>query len=111
MKIAHLLDRSPQELSGGEQQMVCISAVAALRPNLIVLDEPFANLDGENVVRIRKALAGLRKRGAGVLVCEHRLARTAPDAGRMVVLSQGRKVLDGPPAELLPDVRVPGFPG
>ena len=100
MEIAHLLSRSPHHLSGGEQQMVCISAVATLRPEMIVLDEPYANLDGENVARIRAALSRLLKDGTGVVVCEHRLGRTAPDADRMIVMDRGRKVLDGPPDEL-----------
>jgi energy-coupling factor transporter ATP-binding protein EcfA2 len=101
MDIVHLLSRSPHRLSGGEQQMVCISAIAALRPKMIVLDEPYANLDGENVTRIRKTLSGFREKGTGVVVCEHRLGYTAPDAERMIVMETGRKVLDGPPTEVL----------
>ncbi|AOY58702.1 MULTISPECIES: ABC transporter ATP-binding protein [Desulfococcus] len=99
--IGHLLSRAPHQLSGGEQQMVCISAVAALKPKMIVLDEPFANLDGENVARIRKTLVRLGEKGTGVMVCEHRLGYAGYDAARMVVLADGRKVLDGPAKAVL----------
>ena len=101
MDILHLLSRSPHQLSGGEQQMVCIAAIAALNPKMIVLDEPCANLDGENVMRIRKTLSGLRKKGSGIVVCEHRLGYTAPGADRMMVMDGGRKVLEGPPSDVL----------
>ncbi len=101
MDIAHLFSRSPDRLSGGEQQMVAIAAIAALRPKMIVLDEPFANLDGENIRRIQEALSALRKKGTGVIVCEHRLGAAAAGAGRMIVVDAGRKVLDGPPADVL----------
>ncbi|WP_373499654.1 ABC transporter ATP-binding protein [Desulfococcus sp.] len=101
MEIAHLLDRSPHRLSGGEQQMVSLSAIAALRPKMIVLDEPYANLDGENARRLRKTLSRLWGRGTGILVCEHRLAHTAADADRMIVMEGGRKVLEGPPEAVL----------
>lgn len=101
MEIAHLLDRSPHRLSGGEQQMVSLSAIAALRPKMIVLDEPYANLDAENAQRLRRTLSGLRAKGTGILVCEHRLGQTAADADRMIVMEDGRKVLEGPPLEVL----------
>ncbi len=101
MEIVHLLDRSPHSLSGGEQQMVCLSAIAALRPRMIVLDEPFANLDSDNAMRFRRTLTHLRRAGMGVLVCEHRLGHAADDAGRMVILDRGRKIMDGPPAEVM----------
>jgi len=99
--IEHLLSRAPHHLSGGEQQMICISAVAALKPKMIVLDEPFANLDGDNVARIRKTLVRLGEKGTGVMVCEHRLGYAGYDAARMVVLADGRKVLDGPAKAVL----------
>ncbi len=103
VRIGHLLPRSPHELSGGEQQLVSIAAILALQPQIIVLDEPYANLDPSNVSRVRTVLAEIHRRGTGIIISEHRLPLTASDAQRIVVLHNGRVVLDGPPGEVLRD--------
>jgi len=101
VNISDLLNRNPHELSGGEQQLVSIAAILALAPKLIVLDEPYANLDPVNVRRIRELLKQIHRQGMGVVISEHRLRYTVADAQRMVVLHEGRVVLDGPPQEVL----------
>ena len=99
--ITDFLQRNPHELSGGEQQLVAIAAILSLHPQILVLDEPYANLDPVNVRRVRAALKSIRKQGIGVIVCEHRLPLTVSDAGRMLVLNNGGIELDGPPDALL----------
>jgi energy-coupling factor transporter ATP-binding protein EcfA2 len=99
--IGHLWERNPHYLSGGEQQLVAIAAAFALRPKLIVLDEPYASLDPAGVRRVRAALRQIHQGGTAVVVAEHRLQHVVADAGRMVVLDQGEMVLDGPPREVL----------
>jgi len=101
VKIAHLLGQSPQQLSGGEKQLVAIAAVLALKPRLIVLDEPYANLDPAGVRRIRRTLAAVHRQSISVLISEHRLACSVPDAARMLVLHAGRVVLEGSPQQVL----------
>ena len=101
MGIEALLERHPQNLSGGEQQLVAVAAVVALRPRLLILDEPFANLDPANVARLRRVLAAVRGNGCGLVVCEHRLGLTAPDADRMAVVAGGRIAAEGVPAVVL----------
>ena len=102
--IAHLLERSPHQLSGGEQQLTAMAAVLALHPQVIVLDEPYASLDPLNVRRVRKVLRrihqGLEDPPA-IVIAEHRLGHVVPDADRMVVLHQGRVAVDGPPRQVL----------
>lgn len=104
MEIANLLDRSPHSLSGGEQQLVCIASILALQPSLIVLDEPYANLDPRNVHRVRKTLRTIHRKGTGVIVCEHRLPYTVPDVERMIVLRSGTIAADGKPSDLLEEL-------
>ena len=99
--IEALLQRHPQNLSGGEQQLVAVAAVVALHPRLLILDEPFANLDPANVARLRRVLAAVRGSGCGLAVCEHRLGLTAPDADQMAVVAGGRVAVEGPPAAVL----------
>ncbi|MDP1993314.1 MAG: ABC transporter ATP-binding protein, partial [Syntrophales bacterium] len=101
LNLSALLERNPQELSGGEQQLVAIAAVLAIAPQLLVLDEPYANLDPVSVRRVRAALKAIHQKGMGVVISEHRLPYTVPDVQRMVALHRGRIVLDGAPERLL----------
>jgi energy-coupling factor transport system ATP-binding protein len=103
---AHLRHRVVRRLSGGEQQRVAIASILAMRPTLLVLDEPTANLDAEGVRAIVATLARLRDEfGVTLLVIEHRLAPFLPHADRLVWLAKGRLVADGPAAETLAQVR------
>jgi energy-coupling factor transport system ATP-binding protein len=101
LNLSGLLERNPQELSGGEQQLTAIAAMLALAPQLLVLDEPYANLDPVSVRRVRAALRAIHQKGMGVVISEHRLPYTMPDVRRMVALHRGRIVLDGVPEQLL----------
>ena len=101
LNLSELLERNPQELSGGEQQLAAIAAMLAIAPRLLVLDEPYANLDPFSVRRVRAALKMIHQKGMGVVISEHRLPYTVPDVQRMVALHQGRIVLDGAPAQML----------
>jgi len=99
--IGALRRRPPRDLSGGEKHLVLIAALLALRPRVLVLDEPFANLDPANVRRIKGLLRHLHAEGCGIVVCEHRLSRAVPDATRMVVIHRGRVAADGAPGSIL----------
>lgn len=92
-----LLDADPQALSGGEQQLVAIAAILALEPSILVLDEPFANLDTVHQERVRKAIRDIHAAGTGIVVCEHRLAPVLPDIRRLAVLRAGEICYDDPP--------------
>ena len=99
---AHLRHRPVRRLSGGEQQRVVIAAVLAMRPAILILDEPTANLDAEGVGRIVQTLVRLHRRfQITIVVVEHRLDPFLPHADRLVWLAEGRVVADGPPAETL----------
>ncbi len=99
--ITHLLHREPHQLSGGEQRLVTIAAVLALRPEVLVLDEPYASLDPANVARVREALSETHRRGTAVVLTEHRLENAVADVERMVVLHRGRVALEGMPQDVL----------
>jgi energy-coupling factor transport system ATP-binding protein len=100
--IEHLRWRSVRALSGGERQKVAIAAVLALRPPVLVLDEPTANLDRCGVEQITSTLARLHQReGLTVILIEHRLGAVVPLATRAVWMEAGRVVADGAPAAVL----------
>ncbi|MFF5082348.1 ABC transporter ATP-binding protein [Actinoplanes sp. NPDC000266] len=110
--------RSTAALSGGEAQRLALAGVLALRPRLLLLDEPTANLDPDGAVLVREAIAALRL-DASMIIVEHRVAEALPLVDRVVVLEPGGGVrADGAPevvfaayGDRLADegVWVPGF--
>jgi energy-coupling factor transport system ATP-binding protein len=96
--------RSPAKLSGGQQQRVAIAAALAMRPRVLVLDEPTASLDVPGTRHLMSALADLHQQhGITIILTEHRLAEAARLAGRVILMEAGRIVADGEPTQVLND--------
>jgi energy-coupling factor transporter ATP-binding protein EcfA2 len=96
LNLQHLKDRSPFELSGGQQQKVAIASVLAMRPEIILLDEPTSFLDPLSALHLFETIDYVRKKlGLTVLIVEHRVDLAAARATRVVLLSGGRVVYDG----------------
>lgn len=106
LRIESLADRDPARLSGGQQQLVAIAGLLALRPAHLVLDEPTAQLDPAGTAMVATALASLATNGASILVAEQKTDLLAGICSRVVVLDAGRVVLDGLAAEILADPRL-----
>ena len=94
--------RDPFTLSGGEQRRLSIAAMLALRPSLLILDEPFSSLDFEGVQSVLSVLLDLYAEGCGIAVITHDLGKLAAHADRIVLLDRGRVHADGNPADVLP---------
>ena len=99
--LAPLLSRPTHSLSGGEKQRVVLGAILALRPRLLLLDEPFTHLDPEGAEMLRTVLRTIQKEGVAIIVVEHRLHEVIADFDRLVVLCHGQIVADGPPRQVL----------
>jgi energy-coupling factor transport system ATP-binding protein len=87
----HLAERAVAELSGGELQRVCLASAVALRPQLLLLDEPTSQLDPGAADAFLAYVAGL---GIAVLVTDHRPRRVLEHADRVLFLDGGRVLLD-----------------
>jgi iron(III) transport system ATP-binding protein len=99
--LEELGDRYPAELSGGQQQRVAIARALAPRPNVVLLDEPFANLDAVLRARMRTEVASiLRAAGATVVLVTHDQEEALSLADRVAVLNWGRVVQVGSPDEV-----------
>ncbi|MEV7606589.1 ABC transporter ATP-binding protein [Paenarthrobacter sp. NPDC089322] len=112
------LDHPTAALSGGQKQRLALAGILAMRPGLILLDEPTANLDPAGVLEVRDAVRRcLDKTGATLVVVEHRVAVWKDLVDRIVVLQPGRAatpstgagtpgvLLDGPPEQVLSEAR------
>jgi energy-coupling factor transport system ATP-binding protein len=94
-------DRSTAALSGGEQQRLALAGALALRPDVLLLDEPTANLDPAGADLVRGALREALDAGTTVVLVEHRVAEALPLVDRVVVLEPGGGIrADGPPDEV-----------
>lgn len=93
--------RSPYSLSVGERKRLAIAAVVSYNPDVLVLDEPTAGQDFFNKSKISKLIFRLKKQGKGVVVVTHDLEFAAQVSDRVVLMAEGRVILEGPAAEVL----------
>ncbi|MCC0177272.1 ABC transporter ATP-binding protein [Waterburya agarophytonicola K14] len=96
--VTHLADRISHQLSGGEKCMVAIAAVLAMLPQVVLYDEPSANLD----LRARRRLIKfLQASHETIIVSSHDLELIIEVCDRVVLLNQGRIIADGIPEEIM----------
>ncbi len=91
--------RHPHTLSGGEKRCLAIAGVLAMRPKVLLLDEPFANLDWPATQQILLQLIDLHRQGATLVVATHDIEKVIAHADRLIVLNKGAIALDGEPLE------------
>ncbi|MBK8020998.1 MAG: cobalt ECF transporter T component CbiQ [Chloroflexi bacterium] len=99
----HLIDRAPHHLSGGEKRMVSIAGVLAMKPGLVLYDEPDANLD----MRARRRLIHFLQHAPHTLiVASHDLEMILEVCDRVILLDGGQIIADGPPSDIMADVEL-----
>jgi energy-coupling factor transporter ATP-binding protein EcfA2 len=106
LRIGDLESRDPTRLSGGQMQLVAIAGLLAMRPGHLVLDEPTAELDPAGSALVGDAIRRLAGEGRPILIAEQRTDLLAQLCDRVVLLGEGRVVLEGPAAEVLADPRL-----
>ena len=93
-----LFEKSPLEISGGQKRRVAIAGVIAMRPSVLILDEPTAGLDPEGCQSILKNISDYRKAtGATIILVSHSMEDIARIAERLIVFEGGHVVMDGSP--------------
>jgi energy-coupling factor transporter ATP-binding protein EcfA2 len=102
--LSALRQRKPFNLSGGQKQRLAIAAVLAMKPRLLVLDEPTASLDVEGTNQVMETLRDLNQRlGITIVLIEHRLAEVAQLARRTIIMGAGTILIDAATQEILAD--------
>ncbi len=105
--IKELANRSPFALSGGQQQRVAIASILAMRPKVLVLDEPTSQLDPRSTEDVFAALRALVRKGkTTVILAEHKLEWLAAFADRVIALNHGHIEMDGAPEKILASPRM-----
>ena len=96
-----LFEKSPLELSGGQKRRVAIAGVIAMRPSVLILDEPTAGLDPGGCQQILQNICEYReKSGSTVILVSHSMDDVARIADRLVVFSKGSSLMEGTPEEV-----------
>ena len=96
-----LFERSPLELSGGQKRRIAIAGVIAMRPEVLILDEPTAGLDPAGRTQILDNIFRYReKSGATVMIVSHSMDDVARFAERIIVFHEGTVTMDGTPPEV-----------
>ena len=85
----------PQTLSGGELRKCAIAGILAMDPDVILLDEPFANLDYPSTLAVIRALAGLHERGYTIIAVSHEAEKFLAETDTLIILEGGRVVASG----------------
>ncbi|MFD1632813.1 energy-coupling factor ABC transporter ATP-binding protein (plasmid) [Haloplanus ruber] len=100
---AHLEDRVPHYLSGGEKRLVGLAGVLVLEPSVVVLDEPLAGLDPERSRLVADRIRQIHEEGISVVLSTHDLEFAAEVADRVCVMADGNVVGNGTPREVFYD--------
>lgn len=101
LHIGHLADKVPHYLSGGEVKKVALAGVLAVKPDLLILDEPFAELDTQAVRELVAVLKNVRREsGIAVVFTSHQLEPVAMLADTVYVLNEGHVSAQGAPLEV-----------
>ncbi|MCD1293450.1 hypothetical protein CUJ83_00360 [Methanocella sp. CWC-04] len=101
VSIEHLRDRPVDDLSGGEKQRVAIASAMAMRPQILVMDEPTSEIDPAGAFSLIKTLKDLNEiHGITVILVEHRIERLLDVMKRLIVMNEGRIIFDGHPKDV-----------
>ncbi len=107
--ISHLADSKAYTLSGGERRRLEIARALTLSPKFILLDEPFAGIDPLAVQDIQGIISLLKSKGIGILITDHNVRETLAITDRAYIISEGKIIEAGTPAEITESPRVREF--
>ena len=102
-------NQQPHTLSGGQKRKLAVAGVLAMKPKIIIFDEPFTGLDYPGVLQVLKQIVSLHKNGHTIILVTHELEKTLAHADRLIIMEKGRIVRDGDPSQLINEVELYGM--
>lgn len=106
--LGHLSGRHPMTLSGGERRRLALASILAMEPELLLLDEPFMELDFPGVRDLLRILLEIHASGQGICIITHDVGKILAHADRLVLMNDGKITAAGPPGDLLPILEING---
>ena len=89
LDIANYRNRNPFQLSGGQMQRMAIASIIAMRPKVIVFDEPTSQLDPQGSEEVFRAIQTLSKEGMTILIVEHKIEKLARYCDKIILMHDG----------------------
>ena len=102
--LSNVATHNPYTLSGGQKRKLAVAGVLAMKPEIIIFDEPFTGLDYLGVVQVLQQLIKLHETGHTIILITHELEKVLAHASRLIVMHQGKLVADGIPEEAIETV-------
>lgn len=93
--------RNPYQLSGGQQQRIALASILIMNQEILVIDEPTSQLDPQSTDDIFEIIQLMKKMGRTIILVEHKMEQIAQYSDRIIVLDEGKIVLEGTPREVL----------
>lgn len=106
--LEQLADQRPHRLSGGEKRRLAIAGILAMEPQVLVLDEPFANLDYSGMIQVLSQIVQLHQAGKTIILSTHDLDKTMGHASRLILMKNGSIIKDGLFEKVIRDVECVG---
>ncbi|MCI9124448.1 MAG: ABC transporter ATP-binding protein [Eubacterium sp.] len=96
-----MASQNPHSLSGGQKRKLAVAGVLAMKPDILMFDEPFTGLDYPGVVQVLRQLTALHQAGHTIILVTHELEKVLAHADRLVIIHKGQLVEDGRPQEVI----------
>lgn len=102
-------NQRPHTLSGGQKRKLAVAGILAMRPQIIVFDEPFTGLDYPGVLQVLKQIVRLHEKGHTIILVTHELEKALAHADRLIIMDKGRVVRDDSPSRVINEVELYGI--
>lgn len=106
LKIEYLKDKKPMELSGGQKQRIALASILVMEPDILIIDEPTSQLDPQGTEEVFETIKLMKEIGKTIILVEHKVELIAEYSDQIIVMHNGKKVMDGKAKEILSDEKV-----
>jgi biotin transport system ATP-binding protein len=107
--LSALANLQPHALSGGQKRKLAVAGVLAMKPKVIIFDEPFTGLDYPGGLQVLQQIVSLHQNGHTIILVTHELDKILAHATRLIIMEKGRTVKDGNPGQLIEEVELYGI--